>query len=45
MRFCVLGAIHKIRLKDELGRWSKNVNDYTIENVNAEGVGGNGMLL
>ena len=31
------GAIHKLRLQEEVGRWSKNqlfVNMYTIENVN-----------
>ena len=37
-----LGAVHKLRLQEEGGRWSKNrlfVNFYTIENVNRGGVG------
>ena len=35
-----LGAVHKLRLQEEGGRWSKNrifVNIYTIENVNGGG--------
>ena len=35
-----LGAVHKLRLQEEGGRWSKNwlfVNFYTIENVNGGG--------
>ena len=38
-----LGGIHKLRLQEEGGRWSKNrffVNFYTIENVNGEEKGG-----
>ena len=36
----LLGAVHKLRLQEEGGRWSKNllfVNFYTIENVNGGG--------
>ena len=35
-----LGAVHKLRLQEEGGRWSKNstlVNFYTIKNVNGGG--------
>ena len=36
-----LGAVHKLRLQEEGGRWSKKnrlfVNFYTIENVNGGG--------
>ena len=36
-----LGVVHKLRLQDEVGRWSKKcphfVNVHTIENVNAGG--------
>ena len=38
-----LGGIHKLRLQEEGGRWSKILtflNFYTIENVNGGGVGG-----
>ena len=35
------GVVHKLRLQDEVGRWSKNVslfvNVHTIENVNLGG--------
>ena len=35
-----IGVVHKLRLQEEGGRWSKNrlfVNFYTIENVNGGG--------
>ena len=35
-----LGGVHKLRLQEEGGRWSKHllfVNFYTIENVNGGG--------
>ena len=38
--FITLGGVHKLRLREEGGRWSKNrlfVNFYTIENVNGGG--------
>jgi len=35
----VLGIVHKLRLQEEVGSWSKNVNFYNVETVN-KGVGG-----
>ena len=35
-----IGGVHKLRLQEEGGRWSKNrvfVNFYTVENVNGGG--------
>ena len=40
---CMLGAVHKLHLQEEGGRWSKHqlfVNFYTLANVNRGGVGG-----
>ena len=32
-----LGVVHKLRLQDQVGRWSKNVTVHSIEIVNTGG--------